>query len=107
MAKGRKKKTIVPETVSRHIEEEFKRDREFRAAYIDEITTLEIGRKIKMLRIKRRLTQLQLAKIMNTTQQTISRLEDSENIQINITTLAKVAMALKAKLQVDLKLQKV
>ena len=107
MKRGRKKKVIVPESVSQHIEEEFKKNGEFRAAYIGEVARLELARRIRILRTQRNLTQYQLAKRMHTTQQTISRLEDSKNTHISIATLAKVATALRAKLQIDFKLQKV
>lgn len=105
MKKERKKKIIVPETVSRHIEEEFRKDPEFRVAYMDEIVKLEIARKVRWLRHKRNLSQNQLAKRMGTTQQTVSRLEDPRNTEITITTLAKVAMALRADLQINFQLQ--
>ena len=105
MKRGRKRKVIIPESVSQHIEEEFKRSPDFRKAYSNEITRLKLAYKIMQLRKKRHLTQAQLAKRVRTTQQTISRLEDSENIEITISTLSKLAVALNARLKIDFKLQ--
>lgn len=97
----RKEKIVIPESISQHIEEEFKRSRDFRRAYMAEITKLSVAYKIAMLRRTRHLTQAQLARRMRTTQQTVSRLEDSTNREITISTLSKAAIALKAKLNID------
>jgi DNA-binding XRE family transcriptional regulator len=102
MKRGRKRKAIIPESVSQHIEEEFKKDRDFRKAYSEEATRLQIGYKIAQLRKLRRLTQAELARRIATTQQTISRLEDSKNYKININTLVRIAAALRARLDIDL-----
>jgi len=103
MKRGRKKKVIVPESLSQHIEDEFKKDKEFRQAYINEITRLKIAYKIMKLRKLKRLSQAGLAKRMKSTQQTISRLEDPKNTELTIATLSKVAVALGVKLSVELK----
>lgn len=95
------RKTIIPKTVSQHIEEEFRKNPEFRKAYDEEIARLHIGYKIARLRQLRHLSQAELAKRVATTQQTISRLEDLNNSRLNIKTLAKIAAALKAKLSID------
>jgi len=96
-----KKKVIVPKAISRHIEEEFRKDPEFRKAYEAEAARLQIGYKIARLRQLRHLSQAELAKRVNTTQQTISRLEDLRNARINVKTLARLAAALRARLSVD------
>jgi transcriptional regulator with XRE-family HTH domain len=70
-----KRKIIVPKTVSQHIEEEFRKNPD--------------------------LSQVELAKKVNSTQQTISRLEDLRNARINIKTLARLAVALRARLSID------
>lgn len=97
-----KGKAVVPETVSQHIEEQYKASREFRKAYDEEVLMLKIAYKIAQLRKQRHVTQRELAKRIGTTQQNISRLEDSENTQVSVHTLARVARALKARLSVDL-----
>ena len=96
-----KRKIVVPKTVSRHIEEEFRKSPDFRKAYDEEASRLQIGYKIAQLRQMRHLCQAELAKRVNTTQQTISRLEDLRNTRINIKTLARLAAALRAKLSID------
>ena len=101
MKRERKKKIVIPESVSQHIEEEFKKSSDFRKAYINEITRLNIAYKIMILRKARHLTQAQLAKRVRTKQQTISRLEDPRNEKITVATLNKIALALKAKLSID------
>jgi len=96
------KRAIVPESITQHIEEEYRRSPEFRKSYDREVLNLKIAYRVSQLRKLRRLTQGQLAKKIGTTQQTISRIEDSENTQINIRTLIKIARALRARLNIDL-----
>lgn len=97
----RERKMMMPKTVSRHIEEEFRKNPEFRKAYDEEAARLQIGYKISRLRHMRHLSQMELAKKVATTQQTISRLEDLANTRVNIRTLSRIAAALKAKLSID------
>ena len=97
-----KKKIITPESVSQHVEEQYKKSREFRKAYDEEVLMLKIAYKIAQLRKQRHVTQGELAKKIGTTQQTISRLEDSENTKVTVHTLARLAVALRAKLSIDL-----
>ncbi len=96
-----KRKIMTPRTISQHIEEEFRNNPEFRKAYDEEVTRLQIGYKITQLRQMRHLSQAELAKKVNTTQQNISRLEDLRNARINIKTLTRLAAALKARLSID------
>ena len=102
MKKTRRKKAIVPEAVSEHVKSEFRKSDDFRKAYLEEMLKLEIAYKIMRLRKERHLSQAQLAQKMKTTQQTISRLEDPENTEISVSTLSKLATALKARLTIDL-----
>lgn len=102
MKKRIKKKVIVPESISQHIEEEYRKSKEFRKAYDEEVLRLKIAYKIAQLRKSRHLTQRELAEKVGTTQQNISRLEDLANTQINLHTLTKLAMALNARLTIDL-----
>ena len=96
------RKIIIPESISQHIEEEYKKSPDFRKAYDEEVLKLKIAYKIIQLRRLRHLSQHELAKKAGTTQQNISRLEDSANTQITIHTLTRLAKALKARLTVDL-----
>ena len=102
MKPPKKKRVVVPESIEQHIEEEFKKNPEFRKAYMDESMRLQLAYKIMQLRKTRHLSQAQLAKRMHTTQQTISRLEDPQNIEVTLSTLSKLAVALRAHLSVDL-----
>ena len=97
-----KNKIIIPESVGQHVEEQYRKGREFRKAYDEEVLMLKIAYKIAQLRKERHVTQRGLAKMIGTTQQTISRLEDSENTQVTLHTLTKLARALKARLNIDL-----
>ena len=96
-----KQKVTVAKSFSQYIEDESKKSPEFKKAYEEELTRLQIGFKIARLRQMRHLSQAELAKRVKTTQQTISRLEDLKNARININTLARVAVALKARLTID------
>jgi len=51
------RKAIIPESVSQHIEEEFRKSRKFRRTYIGKITRLQIDYKIMQLRKNRHLNQ--------------------------------------------------
>lgn len=102
MKKRKRNKAALPETIERYIEERGKKNPEFRKAYLDEITRLNIAYKIMQLRKARHLSQAELAKKIHTSQQTISRLEDHRNTEITVATLSKLAVALKAKLTIDL-----
>lgn len=99
---NREDRVIRPESVSQHIEEQFRKSAGFRKAYDDEVFMLKIAYKIAQLRKQRHITQRELAKRVGTTQQTISRLEDHKNTQLTLHTLARLAMALKARLSIDL-----
>jgi len=93
-----KQKVRYLRTVSQHIEQEYKKSAEFRKAYDEEVARLRISYQIGKLRKKRGLSQSELARKLNTTQQTISRLEDTRNLQFSVSTLAKIASALKSRL---------
>jgi len=98
----RRSQVVIPESVGQHIEDQYKKSREFRKAYDEEVLTLKIAYKIARLRKQRHVTQRELAKMIGTTQQNISRLEDFDNTKITLHTLARLAMALKAKISIDL-----
>lgn len=96
------KKPIILKSVSQHVEELYKKSPEFRKAYDEEVLMLKIAYKITQLRKDRHITQSELARRIGTTQQTVSRLEDSTNTRITVGTLTKLASALHAKLNIDL-----
>ena len=99
--KKNEKKIIVPKTIGQYAEEQYRKSRDFRKAYDEEVARLHIGYKIAQLRKQRNLTQQELARRINSSQQTISRIEDTRNARLNFKTLIRVATALKAKVHVD------
>ena len=96
------KKPVILKSVSQHVEELYRKSPEFRKAYDEEVLTLNIANKIAQLRKHLHITQFELARRIGTTQQTVSRLEDSTNTRITINTLVRLAKALHAKLNIDL-----
>ena len=87
----------------RRLQQRIKKDLknpEFRKAFDEEEIYATIAIQIAKSREKNKLTQVQLAKKMHTTQQTVSRLEDIDNKSYSIDTLIKAAHALNKKLQV-------
>ncbi len=97
-----KKIVIVPETIGQHIEEEYKKSPAFRRSYDEEVLLLKIAYKIAQLRKQRHITQGELARRMGTTQQTVSRLEDSKNTRVSVHTLTRLARALNARISIDI-----
>ncbi len=91
-------KTITPKSVAQHIEEEYRKSPDFRKAYDEEVARLRISHQIEKLRKKRGLTQSELARKLKTRQQTVSRLEDANNLRFSIRTLTRIATALKSRL---------
>lgn len=96
------KKIITPESVSQDIEEQYKKSSEFRKYYDEEVLLLKLAYKIARLRKQRHITQRELAKRMGTTQQTVSRLEDSKNSRLTVHTLTRIAQALNARVSIDI-----
>jgi DNA-binding XRE family transcriptional regulator len=100
MSKNRKK-VIIPKTIGQYAEEQYRKNRDFRKAYDEEAIRLHIGYKIARLRKERKITQQELARRINSSQQTISRIEDTRNTRLNFKTLIRVATALRAYVRVD------
>ncbi|MDP2831270.1 MAG: helix-turn-helix transcriptional regulator [Candidatus Omnitrophota bacterium] len=95
------KKAIIPKTIGQYAEEQYRKSQDFRKTYDEELARLHIGYKIAQLRKGRKLTQQELARRINSNQQTISRIEDIRNIRLNFKTLIRVAAALQAYVRVD------
>ena len=74
----------------------------FKKLYYDELNRLGLAHRIAELREKCGLTQAELARKVGTTQAGISRLANPNYRNYSLKTLEKVAIALKARLQVDL-----
>ena len=78
------------------------RDPGFRKAFDEEEVYASLAIQIAKIRQKKNLTQQELAKRLQTTQQNISRLEDIDNRSCSLKTLNKVAHVLGKRLKVEL-----
>jgi len=79
-------------TFQSRLQEDIK-DPEFKAHYEEEKQALMLAIKIVELREKKGLSQQQLAKLMGTSQQAISRIESGEYEGFTLKTLEKIAEA--------------
>ncbi len=70
------------------------KDSEFREVFDEEEIYASLAIQISKIRQKEKLTQKELAKRLNTTQQTISRLENIHNKSYSLQTLIKLARIL-------------
>ena len=77
-------------TFQNRLQEDIK-DPEFKAHYEEEKQALMLAIKISELREKKGLSQQQLAKLMGTSQQAISRIESGEYEGFTLKTLEKIA----------------
>ena len=84
------------------LNEELK-DKELAKEYYKELEKAHIAVEITYFREKTGITQKELAKMINTTQSVIARLENPEYKKYSLTTLRKVAEALKLELTVSFK----
>lgn len=85
-------------TFEQHLKESLK-DPEFRKAWADSEIEYQLGRKLIEARLKRNISQRELAKRAHTTQAVISRIEGM-NSNPSICMLKKLAGALGLKLKV-------
>ena len=77
------------------------KDPEFKAHYEEEKQALMLAIKIAELREKKGLSQQQLAKLMGTSQQAISRIESGEYEGFTLKTLEKIAGATGMKVKIE------
>lgn len=70
------------------------KDSEFREVFDEEEIYASLAIQISKIRQKEKLTQKELAKRLDTTQQTISRLENIHNKSYSLQTLIKLARIL-------------
>ncbi len=92
-----KHKTLMDE-----IQEELRSDRELNALYQRELARLQIANQIATLRERRGLSQAALARRIGTKQEGVARMERTDYRSYTTKTLAKVAAALSARLEVRL-----
>lgn len=64
---------------------------------MDTLTGIKLGRKIKEFRRKQRITQEKLAEITGTSYKYIQRIEGKTPPDVRLTTIEKIAKALKVK----------
>lgn len=77
------------------------KDPEFKAHYQEERQALILAMKIAKLREKKGLSQQQLAKLMGTSQQAISRIESGEYEGFTLKTLEKIAEATGTRVKIE------
>jgi ribosome-binding protein aMBF1 (putative translation factor) len=77
------------------------KDPEFKALYKEERQALKLAMKVVKLREKKGLSQQQLANLMGTSQQAISRIESGEYEGFTLKTLEKLAEATGTQLKID------
>lgn len=77
------------------------KDSEFKAHYQEERQALKLAMKIVKLREKKGLSQQQMAKLMGTSQQAVSRIESGEYEGFTLKTLEKIAEATGTKVKIE------
>ena len=77
------------------------KDPEFKTHYQEERQALKLAMKIAELREQQGLSQQQLAKLMGTSQQAISRIEGGEYEGFTLKTLEKIAAATGMRIKID------
>ena len=87
-------------TFQSRLKEDIK-DPEFKAHYEEEKQALKLAIKIAELREKKGLSQQQLAKLMGTSQQAISRIKSGEYEGFTLKTLEKIAEATGMRVKIE------
>jgi DNA-binding XRE family transcriptional regulator len=87
-------------TFQSRLQEDLK-DPEFKAHYQEERQALKLAMKIAELREKKGLSQQQMAKLMGTSQQAISRIESGEYEGFTLKTLEKIAEATGTRVKIE------
>ena len=77
------------------------KDPEFKAHYQEERQVLKLAMKIAKLREKKGLSQQQMAKLMGTSQQAVSRIESGEYEGFTLKTLEKIAEATGTRVKIE------
>ena len=85
---------------SDYLNEQLK-NKTFKKAFDDEEVYSSLAIQIAKLRENNGYSQQELARIVRTTQQTVSRLEDMQNKSLSLDTLIKLARAFHRKLKIQ------
>jgi len=80
-----------------NIKEDLLKDPRFQKAYKEQELSFEVAKQIIKIRLKKNLTQVELAKKIGTKQSSIARAESGDALP-SLTFLARIAKALKIKL---------
>ena len=83
-----------------YLKEELK-NKEFKKAFNEEEVYVSLAIQTAKIRQEKGITQEELAKRLHTTQQTVSRLEDTHNKSYSLKTLIRLARALDKGLKVE------
>ena len=75
-------------------------DKAFKKAFDEEEVYANIAIQIAKLRQKKGYSQQELARLLHTTQQTISRIENPRNSSLSVNTLMRLAFLFKKGLQI-------
>jgi|GEM_PF-699960 Predicted transcriptional regulator with C-terminal CBS domains len=102
--KNKKEKLIRMDDLDDILKEKLKNPR-FKKMFDEHGRQLELSYKILQLRKQRKMSQETLAKKIGTTQSNVARME-AGNQNFTLSLLNKVANALDAKLEIDLKIKK-
>lgn len=78
-----------------------RKNSEFRKAFDEEEAYASVAIQIARLRERQRLTQGEFAKMLHTTQQNVSRLENPHNNSCSLKTLVRVARVFHKELRVQ------
>ena len=89
-------------TLMDEIRQELSTDRDLNAAYQKELTRLKLAKQIQVLRLRCGLSQAGLAERIGTKQAGVARMERAGNTSFTVSTLAKIAAATGARLDVRL-----
>jgi ribosome-binding protein aMBF1 (putative translation factor) len=100
MSQPRRRGNKKPITASRVLAEVTGHDRRLRAAIEEQTLNVHVAEMIYDARTKASLSQLELAKLVGTTQSVISRLEDADYDGHSLTMLQRIAEALHRRLEV-------
>ena len=87
-------------TFKSRLQEDIK-DPEFKAYYQEERQALKLAMKIAELRNQKGLTQQELARLMGTSQQAISRIESGDYEGFTLKTLEKIAEATGMRVKIE------
>ncbi len=87
-------------TFKSRLQEDIK-DPEFKAYYQEERQALKLAMKIAELRNQKGLTQQELARLMGTSQQAISRIESGDYEGFTLKTLEKIAEATGMRVEIE------